>query len=245
MSIFDRATDIQVQLKVALEAASSDELLSRGRTVRTELDAAAAYLEAVQSFRSALGVKDVPNIDVKRLRQAMGRFRGALSRSGPRAVQQQAADTLLKEVKNETTRLERWVKSIWKSRFDDLQSLLDRVESGDLTGSSDHRKKAFRCASQLRQARNTDPVHATEELEQILDSIGLDACLDKIDVLGSELCGAIESIDQEHADLAPEVRTVLDKAGSGDGLPLAEITSDVLEALESAGVLDGLVVRRS
>ena len=245
MSIFDRATDIQVQLKAALEADSSDELLSRGRTVRTELDAAAAYLEAVQSFRSALGVQDAPNIDVKELRQAMGRFRSALSRSGPAAVQQQTAATLLKEVKNETTRLERWVKSIWKSRFDDLQSLLDRVESGDLGGTHDHNRRAFDCASQLRRARSADPVHATKELEQILNSTGFDACLEKIDVLGIELGRAIEAIEQEHATLTPEVQTVLEKAGSGQGLPLAEITSDVLEALESAGVLEGLVVRRS
>ncbi len=244
MNIFDRASEIQVQLKAATEADSSDELLSRGRRVRAELDDAAAYFEAVQSFRSALVAPNVPNIEIKKFRQALGRFRGALSRSGPAAVQQQAATTLLESIKTETTRLERWVKSIWKSRFDDFQSLLDRVELGDLIGSTDHRAMAFRCASRLRRARNTDPVRASRELEQILDVTGFDACLKKIDVLGDELRIAIESIDQGHADLAPEVRTVLDRAGSGDGLPLAEITSEVLKALESAGVLDGLVVRR-
>ena len=62
--------------------------------------------------------------------------------------------------------------------------------------------------------------------------------------MGDELRIAIEAIEQEHATLTPEVQKILERAGSGEGFPLAEITSDVLEALESAGVLDGLVVRR-
>ena len=245
MNIFDRATEIQVQLKAASEADSSDELLSRSRTVRMELNEAAAYLEAVNSFRSALDIQDVPNIDIKGLRQSLGRFRGALSRSGPKAVQQQAAATLLETIKTETTRLDRWVKSIWKSRFDDLQSLLDRVESGDLIGSTDHRKKAFGSASRLRRARNMDPVRASRELEQILDATGFDACLKKIEVLGDGLRSAIVQIDQERGALTPEVQRILEQAGSTDGIPLSEITSEVLGSLEAAGVLDDLVVRRS
>ena len=160
-------------------------------------------------------------------------------------MQQQTAATLLKAVETERTRLDRWAKLIWKSRFDHLQSLLDRVESGGLLGSTEHWRKARRCASQLRSARNTDPIHAIKELERILDATGLDACLEKINILGDELSSAIKSIDQEHSDLTSEVRTVLDRAGSSDGLPLDEITSEILEALKSAGVLHGLVVRRA
>ena len=245
MNIFDRATEIQVQLKAATEADSSDELLSRSRRVRMDLDDAATYFEAVNSFRSALDVQDAPNIDIKGFRQSLGRFRGALSRSGPAAVQQQTAATLLKAVETERTRLDRWAKLIWKSRFGHLQSLLDRVESGGLLGSTEHWRKARRCASQLRSARNTDPIHAIKELERILDATGLDACLEKISILGDELSSAIESIDQEHSDLTSEVRTVLDRAASSDGFPLDEITSEILEALKSAGVLRGLVVRRA
>lgn len=243
MNLFDRATAVHAQLSAATEADTSDALLSRGQLVRRELDDAAAYFEAAESFRSALDIQDVANIDVKGLRQAMGRFRGAL-RSRPAAVQQQTADTLLSVVRKETNRLDRWVKSIWKSRFDDFRSLLDRVESRDLAGSSDHRRMAYTCASRLQRAQTTDPIRAIQELGIILDSTGLDACIEQIDALGGELRKAIESLDQERANLTPEVRTVLERADTEDGLPLAEVTLEVIEALESAGVLDGLVVRR-
>ena len=243
MNIFDRATDLHVLLSAAIEADTSDTLLSRGRLVRRELEEAAAYFEASDSFRSTLESQEMANIDVKGLRQAMGRFRGAL-RSRPAALQQQTADTLLTVVKKETTRLDRWVRSVWKSRFEDFRSLLEKVESRDLTGSNSHWKVAFSCASRLRRAQNTHPIHEAEELERLLDSRGLVAWLEQIDALGDELRIAIEAIEQEHATLTPEVQKILERAGSGEGFPLAEITSDVLEALESAGVLDGLVVRR-
>ncbi|MYB09779.1 MAG: hypothetical protein F4Y28_07345 [Acidimicrobiia bacterium] len=244
MNIYDRATNLQVQLKAAIEAASSDELLTRGRNVRDELNGAVAYFEAVQSYKAALGIQDVPKFGGKGIRQPLGRFRGALSRYGPAAVQQQTAATLLESIKTEKTHLERWVKSIWKSRFDEFRSLLEKVESSNLAGSPDQRKVALSCASRLRRAQNTDPIRSTQELGQILDSTEFEACLEQIDVLGDELRRAIMAIEQEHATLTPEVQAVLERAGSGEGLPLAEITSDVLEALESAGVLDGLVVRR-
>lgn len=243
MNLFDRATDIHAQLSAATEADTSDALLSRGQLVRRELEDAAAYFEEAESFRSTLKVQEAANIDIKGLRQAIGRFRGAL-RSRPTAVQQQTADTLLNAVKNERNRLERWVKSVWKSRFDNFRSLLERVESRDLAGSNDHRRTAFSCASKLRRAQNADPIHATQDLEEILESTGLEACIEKIDALGSELRMAVESLDQEHAKLTPEVRMVLERAGSGEGIPLAEITTEIREALQSAGVLDGLVVRR-
>ena len=245
MNIFDRATEIQVRLQAASEADSSDELLSRSRTVRMELNEAAAFFEAVNSFRSALDTQDVPNININGVSSALGRFRGALSRFGSAAVQQQTATTLLETIKTETTRLDRWVKSIWKSRFDDVQSLLDREETGDLIGSNDHRKKARGSASRLRRARNTDPVRAPEELEKNLGATGFDACLKKIEVLGDGLRSAIEKMDQERAALTPEVQRILEKAGTVDGIPLSEITSEVLGSLEVAGVLDDLVVRRS
>lgn len=244
MNIYDRATDIHVQLKAAREADSSDAHLLRGRAVRTELDDAAAFAEAVNLFQQAASVKRVPDIDVQRFGQAVKRFRSALSKSGPAAVQQQSATTLLKLANSETSRLRRWVKSIWKSRFEEFQNDLDRAPSGNLSGSNDHRKTAFRCASLLRNAQNTDPIDETTELEQLLDSQGIDACLEQIGVLGNELRRAIKAIEQEHASLTSEVQAVLKKAGSDKGLPLAEITSDDLEALESAGVLDSLVVRR-
>ena len=96
MTLFTRATELQVLLEAANAADASDELLSRGRVIRDDLLEAAEHLENVRAYRSVIGREDVQPLEAKVIRQAVGGFRGALSRSGPKALQQQAAATLLK-----------------------------------------------------------------------------------------------------------------------------------------------------
>ena len=68
--------------------------------------------------------------------------------------------------------------------------------------------------------------------------------LERVNELIEELRGAIAAIDLERAAMTSEVRAVLQSAASEDGLLLAEVTPELMEALRSAGVLDDLVVRR-
>jgi hypothetical protein len=55
---------------------------------------------------------------------------------------------------------------------------------------------------------------------------------------------ALEALDAERAALTPEVRDALQRAAAEGGLPLSEVTDELLAALRSAGVDDSLVVRR-
>ena len=62
---------------------------------------------------------------------------------------------------------------------------------------------------------------------------------------GKELRTVIEAIDQGQEELPPQIQKILDQANSEEGLPLSEVTTVVLTALDAAGVLNHLVVRRS
>ena len=135
MTLFETATKLQLRLKAASAADAGDQLLSRGRTVRDDIASAAEHFEAVQSYRITIGRTDRPLLDAKEIRQAIGRFRGALRNSGHKAVQQQSADTLLKVLTAQTRRVDRWVKSTWRENFAAAQGLLERALSGDLHGS--------------------------------------------------------------------------------------------------------------
>ena len=244
MTLFEAATELQLRLGAASEADTGDALLSRGRTVRADVASAAEHFEAVQSYRVTIGRTDMPPLDAKEIRQAIGRFRAALSNSGPKAVQQRPAASLLEVVTAQIRRVDRWVKSTWQEKFAAAQELLERVDSGDLHGSPADRIKARSRASKIAVVRNTDPVRERAALEERLKVEGLNACLEKINELIDDLRAAIVAIDKEQAAMTSQVRAVLQRAASGDGLPLGEVTPELLAALQSAGVLDALVVRR-
>ena len=245
MTLFETATELHVRLEAASAADAGDELLSRGRTVRDDVRTAAEHLEAVQTYRAAMGRTDAPSIDAKDVRQAVGRFRGALSKSGPKALQQQSAATLLEVLVAQTRRADRWVSSAWKENFIAAEELGSRSQSGVLHGSPADRTKARSRGLTLEAARKMDPVKDRATLEKLLKVHGLDSCLARVGELIGELREAIAAIDQEQSAMPTAVRAVLVRAASGDGLPLGEVTAELLMALQSAGVLDDLVVRRS
>lgn len=245
MTLYETATELRVRLETANEADAGDELLTRGKGLRGELAAAVRHFQAVKEYRQDMGRDDAPKIDVKRLRQAIGGFRGALSKSGPRAFQQQSAATLLDVVETESKMIDRWVASTWRDQFTRAQISLARVESGELHGSIGLRTTAKSRAATITALRNTDPIHGRTDLEQRLEVSGLTACLERIGQMIGQLEEAISEIDREHQAMTPEVQQILNRAASARGVPLGEITPQQLAALQAAGVIDDLVVRRS
>ena len=244
MTLFETATELRIRLRSASEADAQDELMSRGRTVRGDIVSAAEHLEAVQSYRVIIGRTDAPTLDTRAIRQAIGRFRGALSKSGPKALQQQTAATLRDVVTAQTRRVDRWVRSTWRENFVGAEELLARVDSGDLQGSVLARTKARNRASKIEEVLNLNPVQDRAMLEAHLDAVGLDACIERVNELIEELRAAIVSIERDQAEMPPEVRVAIQQATSVDGLPLSEVTPELVAALRSADVLDDLVVRQ-
>ena len=244
MTLFETANELQLRLDAASTADKEDELLSRGRTVRADITSAAEHLEAVESYRATIGRTDAPTLDTRAIRQAIGRFRGALSKSGAKALQQQSAATLGDVVTDQTRRVDRWVKSTWRENFAAAEELLERANSADLPGATTDRARARGRAQTIEAVRNMDPIRDRPALEAHLKAAGLDACIERVNELIEELRAAIVAIDQDQAEMTPEVRAVIQRSTSPDGLPLREVTPELLAALRSAGVLDDLVVRR-
>lgn len=244
MTLIDTATDLLIRLEAASAEDSGDELLSRGRKVREGIASVSEHLEEVLAYRASIDRTDAPPFDAKAVRQAVGRFRGALSHSGPRAFQQQSAATLESVLATQTTRVDRWVASTWRENFDDSQSLQERANAGDLYGSPALKTKARTRAATLAVLRTKDPVRDRDELENLLEVQGLEEILKRVDEIVEDLRSAIDAIDSEHAAMTPQVQSALESAASEDGLPLVDVTPELMDALQKAGVLDDLVVRR-
>ena len=244
MTLFETATNIHAQLRAASEADAQDELMSRGRTVRGDIMSAAEHLEAVQSYRLILGHSRAPTLDARAIRQAIGRFRGALSKSGPKALQQQSSATLQRVVTEQTRRLDRWVKTTWRENFTTAEELLERANSADLHGPTTDKVIVRNRARTIEAVRSMDPIREQSALEAHLKATGLSACIDQVNRLIEELHAALTAIDRDQAAMPPEVRAAIERATSVAGLPLSEVTPELVAALRSADVLDDLVVRQ-
>lgn len=244
MTLLEFANELHLRLVAAHEAGMEDHLLSRAQTVRSGITLAAQQFEAVQSYRITTGRGGHVVLDARKVRRAIGGFRGALSKSGPSAVQQQPADTLMQVLTTQNRRANRWVKSMWREEFATARELLNRVASGDLHGSSADKLRAQRYASKIQVILNTDPVNEQATLESSLRVEGLNACRERVDKLIEDLRAVIAAIDNTRAALTPEVREALQRATTGYGLPLAEVTPELRDAFQSAGVLDDLVVHQ-
>jgi hypothetical protein len=244
VSLYDRSVDLQLKLEAAQSADTGLELLARGSRLVESLDRASEYFSGAATFRSTANIVDRPGIDLKAVSQAVGAFRAGLSRHGSAAFQHQPATTLSDVARTQRERTTRWVTARWRDRFAEYQPLLDRVETEHLVGSTHHIVIARTRASKLRTVRAMDPVAEASELQASLGGADVGAWLLAVTTLANEMRTALEALDAERAALTPEVRDALQRAASHDGLPLSEVTDELLAALRSAGVDDSLVVRR-
>lgn len=243
MTLFETAAKLQLRLDAANEEDEVDQLLSRAHKVRSALAHAAEHFDAVQSYRVAIGQTDVPSLGGKEIRQAVGRLKGSLSRYGTRAFQLPSADKLQRLLSTQIRRVDGWVRFTWRQNFTAARELLVREESGDLHGSPTDRVRASNRASKIRVVQGKDPVRERTLLEELLKVEGLNACLGEVDKLIDDLRAAIAEIDKKQNALTPRVRAVLRQAASVNGLPLSEVTPELLAELQLAGVIEDLVVR--
>lgn len=244
MTPYDRVTELRARMKVAAEVEANDKLLGRARDVQTQLDDACRFVEAVVKFRAEAQSGNSAPVDSGGLRQAVDGFRSALSNDGSAALQQQFAATMLQELGKLRQVLQRVTRSDWRSLFSDVTPLLE-LEAVGVGSSAASRRRAATPARRLRTAFGLDPVENLAELERLFSVRGMSASVDAIAETAEELRVALEALDRETQELAPEVRILLEQADSDKGFPLAELTPQLIDDLRAAGVLDSLFIRRS
>jgi hypothetical protein len=244
MSLYDRAVDIGVRLDAAASADASVALLAQGQILVRELDETTARLEAAASMREVLEVDSRPAVDSKAVNQAVGAFRAGLSRHAAAAFQHAPATTLRDVARQQATAAERWALSAWRAKVDELTPHVPHATSEHLQGGALLRQRAENRLRKLRLIRDINPLTDAVRLQSELQGTDLAGWLETVSGLDEELSGALEALQAERAQHTPAVRAALFRAGSTDGLPLEEVTEDLLADLRAAGVLDQLVVRR-
>jgi len=242
VSIYDRAVDLNLKLEAARSADSNLELITKGTRLVDSLEEASKYFASAETFRLQARVIDRPNLDRKAVAQAVSGFRAGLSRHGSMAFQHQPATTMIEVAKSQRDRAARWATARWKALFAPYDPLLERVQTEHLVGKSINIAVAQARASKLRAARSLDPIANEAALRSSLGGEDVEAWLHAIETLATELSDALNALDAQRAAFTPEVREALRRAAS-DGLPLSEVSDELLGALRKSGVDGHLVVR--
>ncbi len=244
MTLFDRAVDLQLKLEVAQTADTGMDLLARAARLVEVLSDSAGYFEGVLHFRHGMNTSERPPVDVKTISQSVSAFRAGISRHGSAAFQHQPATNLAEAAKTQRDRCARWLSARWRQEFTPYEPMMARVASERLSGSGSHAVVAQARASKLRALRSLDPVSDSDGVSRAIGTDDVGSWRKVIKDVADQLAAALAALDGEHAALAPEVRSTLERAASADGVPLDELTAELLAALRAAGVDGQLVIRR-
>ncbi len=241
MSLFDKAVNLKVKLEAAQEADSNAELVTRGSRIAETLDSASEFFTQVATLRSAAQATNGPNLDIAAITQAIGAFRGGLARSGPFAFQYQAATNLTNVATKQRERAEKWVTAVWRDVFAPYGELLERAAQ-PLMGNALQVTKARGRAQTLQTAMKHDPIKEADVLRRTLGGSGVVDWLLRASEIADELAQALDALDSERETLSHAVKEALRIAGEG-GLPLSELSDELLRELRNARLDQHLVVR--
>lgn len=245
MTLYDRAVTLGVKLSAAAAADAGDALLAQGQMLVGDLDLTSTQLEDLATIRADFGVDGRPNFDAKAVTQAIGAFRAGLSRHGSPAFQHAPAGTLRDVAKQQRAAAARWALSSWRARIDDLTPAAALATSERLQGNAAHRRRAENRLRKLTRVRDLNPLVDAVKLQAELEGNVLADWLAAIARLNTELREALETLDAARLQQSPTVRAALARASSVDGLPLEELTDELLAELRTTGIADQLLVRQA
>lgn len=244
MTLYDRAVNVGVRLDAAAAADASDALLAQGQILVADLDRTSSQFEAAVSMGADLGGDSRPKLGVKASTQAIGAFRAGLSRHGAAAFQHAPAVTLRDVAKQQRAAIDRWAISAWRARLDDLTPHAALATIDRLRGSTAHRQRAENRRQKLARVRELNPLLHAAQLQVELGDGTVPNWLEAVAALDQELGDALKTLDAARTQQSPMVRAALARASSLGGLPLDELTDELLGELRAADVAEQLVVRR-
>jgi hypothetical protein len=242
MTLHQRSVQALASLAADEQEGASEDLLKRGELIASQLKTAQTTLQRGEHFANALGA-DGPRADTKNVRKAIADLESGLSRFGVKAFQHKSTTAAIDAAKELEKSVQRWVASVWQAHFKDLDIVASAATAKDLQGPTAAVMRIQTAGRRLSSAITLDPMKESERLRALLGSDDAVEVIRQIRELASGLEVLIRKLDAEHEAMPESVRTALAAAHSADGLPLTDITAELLLELRSAGAIDRLVVR--
>ena len=238
MMLAERAVKATVALKAIQETTASNELLDRGERVAEDLEHTAQNLTEAILFANQFGVR--PTLDFAPLKKAMTQLEKGLIK-GLEELQHASTTNGVGRAKDLALSVELWALSAWKQMFSNLLPTLKRGQStqGDFMDLEKIRVER----KVIENAIATNPLtHA----KSIFDQLGvndIEAAVARIRERAEEFDRSIDRLEKKHEAMSETVRSIIARAQSPVGIPLTEFTPEIIQQLETAGVIGRFAVR--
>jgi hypothetical protein len=242
MTLYQRSLQALAGLAADEHEESSDELLSRGVLIASQLDTARTTLQRGAYFAKTLGTVG-PQADKKKVQKAIAGLEAGLSRFGVKALQHKSTTTAIDAAQELERTVERWVGSAWRAHFKDLGVLASASTAADLQGPLGAVMKVQAAGKRLSSAITLNPMTESERLRVLFGNDDPAEVIRQIRELASGIESSMKELKADHDAMPQSVRSTLAAAHSPAGLPLASVTAELLLELHAAGVIDRFVVR--
>lgn len=241
MNLYDRSLALGVTLAEATAGSVDHDLLERGRRVVSLLDAATRTLQQTRELQQAFEFGPAP-VDEKALSQAARQLRTGLTKHKAAALQHQPTTKFEDVVRLQVKKANDWARARWKDQFEQWQAVIVRAEADSFFGDDRTRRQVRLQAARLKVLATQHPVADRDAIDAQLGGVGMAGWTDAVTEIGTSLTDTLAALDQHQEAFDPEVRKLLARA-AGEGVPLVEMTPELLERLRTAGVIGDLAVR--
>lgn len=244
MNLYERSAGLRVALDTASKASGDHELVERGQRVIDLLNASVTTLSDLRDLSRVLQFGPA-NLEAKTLSQSARQLRTGFARYQAEALQHASTTNFEKAVRDIVKLATRWAEARWRELFDRWVDPIDRAIDATLVGDAERRHQAKRKAQKMKALSTCNPVTERDQIDEFLAGVEMAAWCAAIETMGGELTSVLQQLEESHRALGLAVREALDRAATIEGLPLDEVSPELLVQLRDAGVLDSLVVRRS
>jgi hypothetical protein len=238
MMLFERAVKATVALKAMQETTASNELLDRGERVAEDLERTGRILSDAFLLANQFGAR--PTLDLAALKKAMTQLEKGLTK-GLEALQHVSTTNGVGRANDMARSVELWALSAWKQMFSTLLPTLKRGQSAQGDFVDLERVRIERKV--IENAIATNPLTDAKSIFTQIEVDDIEAAAARIRERVEEFDRSIDRLERKHEAMSEAVRLIISNAQSPTGVPLTEFTPEIIQQLETAGVIGRFTVR--
>lgn len=241
MTLGERAARIITAVSAEESATSSQALIDRGQLVSAQLRSTGRLAREATELRETFEFER-PRIDPKPLVKKLKALERRLAEKSVHAVDRQDASNAEEEARSFSKRLASWAGSEWERHHAPATKAVKAVDELDPQGRPETLRQIRLAQQRLVGILKHNPLSqraglfASLDVENVVDAS--EAILERARLL-DDLVAELRSQAEE---LSPTVKGALKKAASEDGLPLSDVSPELLAELTAAGLADTLTV---
>ena len=243
MTLYAQATELLARIREVGAEEAEEVDGARADAIIQQINQTKSTLSELASFLRNVDFDPIPTADLEPLESAIEDWREAAANdpSGNAGVIHQPVTNRLREVlENSTRKADREAKRCWAELFQDFPTEEELTALGEGPRA---RNAQLLGRKALLSIKTKHPLNDTSEINRVLGCRSPSRWREKITALHGEVLRARAEAEREWEELQGPLQEFVAATQRPEGFPLPEVTSELLDHLEDAGLLESFVVK--